>query len=364
MRPGSIDRPATVHPVLTVQECYTRAGATSVTHLIVGHEEHGVTRLARELSTTASLRSAPVIRVPDGIGTDLVRLVARASVHVHVTDRLFGHTAAQTASTLIALGRSTSMSVTLHDLPQPSDGPDRHRQRASAYADILAVSRGVALSSHHESTLLDEVLKLTDRRSLRAVPRAVIPLPIESPRRYTSAAEVGGTHRDLAVFGFLYPGKGHAQALRALSELPADVGLTALGRPSPGHGHLVEELQRQAHRRNRRFTVTGYIPDDRLQEVLARVAVPVAPHQHLSASGSINSWLTAGRRPLVPRSRYVEELDARCPDVLTIYDDLAAAARHALDHPESTTLRPGVPLGPSLDDVGALYAKALASWHH
>lgn len=151
---------------------------------------------------------------------------------------------------------------------------------------------------------------------------------------------------------------------RALSGLPADVGLTALGRPSPGHGHLVEELQRQAHRRSRRFTVTGYIPDDRLQEVLARVAVPVAPHQHLSASGSINSWLTAGRRPLVPRSRYVEELDARCPDVLTIYDDLAAAARHALDHPESTTLRPGVPLGPSLDDVGALYAKALASWHH
>ena len=336
------------------------------THLVAGPATHGVTRLALELSATPALRDEPVRRVAQAVGADLVAALGGADgpapdgwVHVHVTDRLFGRSADDAADRLAALGAARPMTVTLHDLPQPSDGATAFPRRAAAYARIVAASRGVVLSSRHEDELLTDALALAGWTGPHR-PRAVVPLPIDPPadRRPHPVRRPP----DLALLGYLYPGKGHAQALAALRDLPADVGLVALGRPSDGHDDLVDALCAEAATLGRRFEVTGYLPDADLATRLREVAVPVAPHRHLSASGSINSWLSAGRRPLVPRGRYVDELESRCPGALFVYDDLAVACEQALAEPQLTWLDPQVRLHPTRAEAGAAYAAVLDGW--
>ncbi|WP_313715390.1 glycosyltransferase [Arsenicicoccus bolidensis] len=355
----------------------------SLIHLVVGPPEHGVTRCALELHGTVSLRDQPVVRVLDGVTADLAAALVEAGhgpgtpVHVHVTDRLLGRSAPEAAARLVPVAERWPLTVTLHDVPQPSDGPGAHERRAGAYADIVAASRGVVVSSHHESALLDDALRLAGRPGLvTARPRVVIPLPIDPPAEPlppaaptpaptpgpSDAGPIAPGRREVGVLGFLYPGKGHEEALEALAAQPADVGLVCLGRPSPGHEDLVDALQTRAAELGRDCRITGFVPDEDLVEALRAVAVPVAPHRHLSASGSINTWLTAGRRPLVPRSRYVEELEARCPGALLVYDDLHVAVGQALEDPTLTWLGPEVVLGPDRDEAARSYSDTFADW--
>lgn len=95
-----------------------------IAHLVVGPEGHGVTRCALDLHDTAALRDEPLVRVLDGTSGDLagISLPGRVSVHVHVTDRLFGRSAPEAADRLEPLLRAHPTTVTLHDVPQPSDG--------------------------------------------------------------------------------------------------------------------------------------------------------------------------------------------------------------------------------------------------
>lgn len=337
-------------------------------HLVVGPPEHGVTRYALQLAADAAGREG-MTRVdallrPGDVGPVLSRLPADASpVHVHVTDRLFGDSPEQAQGVLTALlttGRRR-VSVTLHDLPQPSDGPQSMPRRAACYAAVARAARRVVVSSEHERLLLEDCLRLAGGDGpATPLPEqvAVVPLAIDvGPVGVRPPPSAGPP--DVALLGFVYPGKGHEQVLASLAGLPADVGLLALGRASDGHDDLVEQLAATARGLGRRFVVTGWLPDDVLLASLRAVAVPVAAHRHFSASASIPTWLTAGRRPLVPRSRYVGELAARLPGALTVYDDLAGALRVALDQPDTTWLDEGATFGPGTAEVAALYRAVL-----
>ncbi|MEO7746382.1 MAG: hypothetical protein ABIV05_09175, partial [Actinomycetota bacterium] len=186
----------------------------------------------------------------------------------------------------------------------------------------------------------------------------VVPLPIDAEP--PASGDRPARTPDVGLLGFVYPGKGHLEVLEALDTLPPDVGVLVLGRASDGHEDLLDELADRAREVGRRWCVTGYLPDAELAHRLRAVAVPVAAHRHLSASGSIGTWLAAGRRPLVPRGRYVDELARRLPGALTVYDDLPAALRRAVADPASTWLAPGTPIGPSTAEVARRYAEVLA----
>lgn len=324
--------------------------------LVVGPAEHGVTRLALQLARAGG---AGVTRVERAIGPDdvepLLRGLPAAPVHAHVTDRLFGSSPEQAQQVVARLAAGRPLSVTLHDLPQASDGERSRWRRAASYQAVSRCARRVVVSSEHERLLLQDC---APGRGLRP-DVAVVPLPVdagEPPARPVPAAQPP----DVGLLGFVYPGKGHDEVLRALAGLPAPVGLLVLGRASDGHDDLVDELAATARGLGRRLVVTGYLPDGELAARLATVTVPVAAHRHLSASGSIGSWLAAGRRPLVPRSRYVDELARRLPGALTVYDDLLPALRRALADPASTWLSPGTRVGPSTAEVARRYAEVLA----
>ncbi|MCY7396590.1 MAG: hypothetical protein LH468_10630 [Nocardioides sp.] len=105
------------------------------------------------------------------------------------------------------------------------------------------------------------------------------------------------------------------------------------------------------------LVVTGYLPDDQAAATLRGASVGLTGHRNLSASGSINSWVAAGRRPLVRDSRYVRELERLRPGSHLVYrdEDLTTRLEHALADPTSTWRAPGAPPGPDLAAVAARY---------
>lgn len=329
----------------------------STGHLVVGAGEHGVVRFAEDVIADAA---DPVVRassVDDLIGDWWLPLLGCAVVHVHYTDRLFGPRCEDAAARFAALAAAlhdraqVAVCVTLHDLPQRGDGAVLARRRAGCYRVVVHSVDAVVVSSEHEAALLAAL-------GAPARPVTVIPLPVDP----AVAVTPGRTDGQISVLGFVHPGKGHRAALQAMATLPAAVGMTVLGRAADGHEDLLAELAYQATAGGRRLQVTGYLPGADLAVRLQAAGVPLAPNEAVSASASINTWLSAGRRPLVPCGPYAAELQRRLPGTLCTYrpEALTAALRTALRDPASTWLPPGVRLGPSRTEVALAYSDVWA----
>lgn len=291
--------------------------------LLVHPGGHGVAVYAREMA--AAVRSSrPSIRVvdvadPEASGPD-------APLHVHFTDRLWGASPEEASRAFAALAAGRAVSVTLHDVPQASDGERNLPRRRAAYAAVAAAARGVAVNSEHERALLHE-------EGVWSGPAVSIPLPVELD------PEVGRMPADgsIGVLGYFYPGKGHDEAARAAAT--AGIGrMTVLGRASDGHAVELEEFVRRAGALGVEVEVTGWLDDDEIARRGRAVSVPVIAHRHVSASGSLSSWIGWGRRPVAMRNRYMDEMAALRPGTLQTVDepDLAVAVRRAFAHPDTT----------------------------
>lgn len=257
-------------------------------HLIVGPDGHGVTEyalgLARATNATSVIReetfgSAPL---PEG------------PIHVTFTDHLFG----DTAETLLARLGDRPFSVSLHDIPQPEEGEGRYARRAEIYRTLASAADVAVVNSEHEARFF----------SAGASAPAVIRLPI--PVIHAPFAPEDGT---VGVLGFLYPGKGHEDLVAALPEAT----LRFLGAVSAGHEEWADRLVASG----RNVELTGWLTDDELAGEIGRIAVPVCPHRHFSASGSLMTWLGAGRKVLVTDSDYAREIDAWLPGRVALVEE-------------------------------------------
>ena len=334
----------------------------ALVHLVIGPQQHGVVRFGVELHEAWQSDGFATLRRWTGRAADLPddAVPAGAGVHLQFTDRLFGADALEAAATVARLAAGVHrgggrVTATLHDLPHPCDRTN-YAARARGYGALAEAVDGIVVSSDHERKLLRDI-GVRDRTD-------VVPLPIAAP---AIGQWVPTADRSVALFGFVYPGKGHTEVLQAMQGLPPDVRLLAVGEPSAGHDDLIGELDRLAGAQDRPFVTTGYVPDDGLLAALRSVTVPVVHHRHVSASGSLNSWLSAGRRPLAPATRYTREIAQRNPAALWLFDDrpggLAAAIRAALADPAATWLPPGTVCTPSWDQAAEAYRRVLGAVH-
>ncbi|MDO5669999.1 MAG: glycosyltransferase, partial [Corynebacterium sp.] len=248
-----------------------------ITHLIVGPAGHGVTEYARSLATHSP-------------GSLLVEVgpLPPGPVHVTFTDHLFGPSPEAAVDAVLARCAGHPLSVSLHDIPQRAEGWERYARRAPAYHRLADAADLVVLNSRHEAAFFGSELP-------------VVPLPvpmIDSPYD-PEAATVG-------ILGFIYPGKGHDDLLRAV----AGIGLRvrALGSVSSGHEDWAAQLQTLAAELDVDFEITGWLSDAELATEMGRIAIPVCAHRHYSASGSLMAWLGAGRKVLVSDSPYTQEM--------------------------------------------------------
>jgi glycosyltransferase involved in cell wall biosynthesis len=333
-----------------------------VAQVLVGPRRHGVVQfgLVLDAAVRRHIGHTQLTWVPDATGLSR-RIPAESQViHTQFTDRLFGADPDAAAAALVRLAktaraRGSAFTVTLHDLPQPSDGV-HHEARVRAYRTVISASDRIVVSSEHERDLLRE-------NGLTAGRVRVIPLPI-SPDGYT-APRPGIQPTTLGVFGFIYPGKGHEDVIAATQGLSSAIEVHALGDASPGHGDLVAHLRRSADRLRRPFQVTGHIAKRNLAATLRAITIPVTAHRHVSASGSINTWHGAGRRPLAPATRYTAEVERRNPGSLLLFEDtpsgLRNAIREALADPSSTWLAAGAALYPTPSEAASCYADMFRS---
>lgn len=260
-------------------------------HLIVGPDGHGVTEYALGL---ARATGADVIR-EEAFGDSAL---PAEPIHVTFTDHLFG----DTADTLLARLDGRPFSVSLHDIPQPEEGAVRYERRAGIYRKLAGAADVAVVNSEHEASFFT-----ADAPAAAAAPTVIrLPIPvIDSP----FAPEAG----TVGVLGFLYPGKGHEDLIAALP----GAKLRFLGAVSADHEEWADALVRSAED----VELTGWLTDEELAREMGRIAVPVCPHRHFSASGSLMAWLGAGRTVLVTDSDYAREIDAWLPGRVTLVAD-------------------------------------------
>lgn len=331
----------------------------------LGPPEHGVTRFAADCARAAGTELLEVADIAGLAGA----LDSRTGVpvHLHVTDALFGATADEAATAVEALAVSRGIGVTLHDVPQPAEGAERCRRRTRAYQRIAAVAGLVVVSSEHERHLCADADIAVD---------GVVPLPVPD---LAPPVDLAPDARSVGVFGFLHPGKAVdvvAGAVAALATAPAgddadadggdDAGtgaltLRLLGAPAEGHDQYVHAALETVRSAGGAAEVTGRIDDDDLARVLGEVTVPVALFRNVSASGSLNTWAAAGRRPLVYDSTYTREMERRHPGSLLITDgsDLPRDLQRLLDDPSPTRREPA-PSG--MVELGRAYRQAWERW--
>lgn len=291
--------------------------------LLVHPGTHGVAVYARALAAAVSARTSQVrIVEPGGAGIG----DAGTPVHAHFTDRLWGGSPEEASRTFAALASRHPLTVTLHDVPQASDGEPNRTRRRAAYALVASAARGVVVNSGHERLLLRE-------EDVWSGPVASIPLPVRLDEDLRPVERDGS----VGVLGFFYPGKGHVEAAHAAAAAGVP-SLTVLGRASDGHAGDLEAFVRAASAIGVRVEVTGWLSEDDLARRARAVAVPVIAHRHISASGSLASWIGWGRKPLAVRNRYIDEMAGLRPGTVRPVDqgDLPVAVRRAANGDEST----------------------------
>lgn len=268
-------------------------------HLIVGPPGHGVTAYAVRLAREVGAATCGLDQLPAG------------PVHVTFTDHLFGPTPDAAVDALLSALGGRDFSLSLHDVPQPEEGAARFARRAPAYRRLAAAANLAVVNSQHEASFFD-------------TPVSVIRLPI--PRIRSGFDPEPGT---VGILGFLYPGKGHEDLIAALRG--SRYRLRFLGAVSPGHDEWAAGLSHHAD-------ITGWLSDEQLAREIGRTEIPVCAHRHFSASGSLMTWLGAGRTVLASDSAYTREIDRWQPGRITLVP--GGAWRAAVDAFEPRAVDP------------------------
>lgn len=317
--------------------------------IVTPDSQHGVSQYAQFVATAVERIAGESLRISS---SELEAESPPPRAHLHFTDRLWGASPEAAAEAIERIATRTRITVTLHDVPQHSDGPTNFARRSACYRRVIAAASGVVCNSRHEV----EVLRELSDSTLRA---HVIPLPIDAHPGAQPRMESDGT---VAVLGFFYPGKGHVQVVQAVARLAriSDLrpGVVFLGRASAGHDGDLRRLARTAERLGVELEVTGYLERDELIRRARQVAVAVAAHRHFSASDSINTWISAGRRPIVVEGRYTREVSDSRPGTVTMVDGhlrLVDGIAAALRDPASTWLRADAVTAPNVSDVASAY---------
>ena len=115
-----------------------------------------------------------------------------------------------------------------------------------------------------------------------------------------AALDIPPTALTVTVLGFIHRQKGHDRVVEALPHLPRPAQALFVGRPSDPDGRFAADLRARARTLGvaDRVRITGYVDENTLNQYLAATDVAVCPFRAAAASGSLSTWIGAGR-PIV-----------------------------------------------------------------
>ena len=125
-----------------------------------------------------------------------------------------------------------------------------------------------------------------------------------------------------------------------MPSLPEDVVLVYAGGPVAGRSFVYDLAMGKAEELGLgdRFRITGYLSEEELETWMAATDLAILPFTDLSASGSLSSWIAAGKPMLVSDLPGFREYDRRVPGALHFFGPtepgpLAAAISELLAGP-------------------------------
>lgn len=205
---------------------------------------------------------------------------------------------------------------------------------AAALRTVLRRSAQVLVCTAAEA---DRLSGLAARSPVAVIPHFVEPRVVSAGREQARQLLGLGAEPVVTLLGFIHERKGHRLALESLPLLPT-VTLVFAGRAAPdAEGFLAELLDRAKELGvGHRLVVTGYLDEAALDLWLAATDVPICPFTFASASGSIATWLSAGRGVVMSDLPQAAELAAVSPAAVRAFapyapDALAAAVQACLD---------------------------------
>jgi glycosyltransferase involved in cell wall biosynthesis len=190
----------------------------------------------------------------------------------------------------------------------------------------------------HSEAEVERLEGIVPAAKLRVIPhfveQRVLPLTPEEAR---ARLGVEG-RRVVTLLGFIYGRKGHKPTVEAIPSLPDDVLVVYAGGPVAGRRHVLQTVEERVTELGiaDRLRVTGYLSEEDMEAWIAATHLAILPFRDLSASGSLSTWIAAGKPLLVSDLPGFREYDARVPGSLRIVSDLSAeglasAIRAALD---------------------------------
>ena len=218
---------------------------------------------------------------------------------------------------------------------------DRYADNRRAAQRLLDKAAVVLVSSHEEAQRL---AALRPTNAVRVLPHFVERRSLATSREAARKMLDLDDRRVVTLLGFIHGRKGHRMALDALARLPKDVVLIFAGRAPEGGEAFVDELLQQSRRLDvaDRLHVTGYLDDDELDKYLVATDLAICPFEQLSASGSLSTWIAAGRPILAADLPQFDDYNRLEPGAVRTFapydaDALAGAIHVALGRGDDST---------------------------
>ena len=135
-------------------------------------------------------------------------------------------------------------------------------------------------------------------------------------------AKLGLTgRRVVTLLGFVYGRKGHRYAVEAVPFMPDDAVMVYAGGPVAGRSFVHDLALSKAEELGLgdRFRITGYLDEEAWETWIAATHLAILPFTDLSASGSLSSWISAGKPMLVSDLPGLREYGRRVPGALHFF---------------------------------------------
>lgn len=209
--------------------------------------------------------------------------------------------------------------VTLHDVFERRGLRERHLD-PDAWS-LRWLGRAADRLVVHSQVEVARLAGIVPRAKLRVVPHFVeerhLPLSAEVARERLGLTD----RRVVTLLGFVYGRKGHRYALEAVPRLPHDVVMVYAGGHVAGRTFVHDLALRKAQelKLGDRFRITGYLSEEELETWIAATHLAILPFTDLSASGSLSSWISAGKPMLVSDLPGFREYEARVPGALRFF---------------------------------------------
>lgn len=373
-------------------------------YLHLGERRHGIHRYGRLLAGAAS-RQADTELIEEEVvlggdwSTDSAALRAAAEslsraevVHIQYNRSIWGDGFYQIRALRSFTGHcSARLVASLHDVYPRDPWQDWKRKQPTLERRVRRWFKGLMrrtpgnyalrlLFDRCEAVLVcfeierERLSGFGDQHKMRVIGHFVEPRS-SLPDRQESRNLLGvGEQRVVTVLGYIHPRKGYDLVVDALPLLPDDILVVFAGMASPGNESTLQRWLKRARKQGQehRLRVTGYLEEDDQARWLVATDLGVCPFRFFSASGSMTTWISAGRPVLCHALAQIEEYRKTAPEAFHTFEPysaeaFAAAVIAALEQcdgqpdPQIVTLRDAF----ALERIGAehrrLFEELLAS---